>query len=147
MSDSDSFSAKVEWFPPINPLGPDLTPSDGATVMPLFPLGATYLPYTNPVLNIFEPRYRNMYNDILFSGARRFMVTNVDEETGQLAVVGAVFYLDELKEVSEQTQDRVKYVGQHTVISRVKLVKILNPKNAATRESYLRAEVSFQISM
>jgi hypothetical protein len=30
------------------------------SVMPLFPLGAAYLPHTSPVLNIFEPRYRAM---------------------------------------------------------------------------------------
>ena len=79
-------------------------PPQGTSVMPLFPLGAAYLPHTTPVLNIFEPRYRAMYNDILFNGARRFMVTNVEPETGALAEVGVVFYLDELKEVSEQTQ-------------------------------------------
>jgi len=32
----------------------------GTSVMPLFPLGAAYLPHTEPVLNIFEPRYRDM---------------------------------------------------------------------------------------
>lgn len=110
--------------------------------MPLFPLGVTYLPYTTPVLNIFEPRYRKMYNDILFSGARRFMVCNVDQETGRLAETGVIFYLDELKEVSEQTQDRVKYVGQHSVVGRVQLLKVLNPSVAASRETYLRAEVA-----
>lgn len=73
--------------------------------------GVTYLPYTSPVLNIFEPRYRAMFNDILFSGARRFMVCNVDQETGRLAEVGVVFYLDELKEVSEQTQVRASLAG------------------------------------
>ena len=52
-----------------------------------------------------------------------------------------VFYLDELKEVSEQTNDRVKYVGQHSVIGRVKLVKVLNQAVSATRETYLKAEV------
>lgn len=109
--------------------------------MPLFPLGATYLPHTSPVLNIFEPRYRAMFNDILFSGARRYMVCNVDAETGRLAETGVIFYLDELKEVSEQTQDRVKYVGQHSVIGRVRLRKILNPSVAATRDTYLKAEV------
>ena len=116
--------------------------AEGATVVPLFPLGVTYLPYTKPVLNIFEPRYRAMYNDILFSGARRFMVCNVDSETGRLAEVGVLFYLDDLKEVSGQTNDAVKYVGSHSVLpTRVRLRKVLNPKMAATRESYLRAEV------
>jgi len=101
----------------------------------------TYLPYTNHVLNIFEPRYRKMYNDILFNGARRFAVCNVDQDTGRFAEVGVIFYLDELKEVSEQTDDRVKYVGTHSVKGRVKIKKVLNPSEAATRESYLRAEV------
>lgn len=110
--------------------------------MPIFPLGMSYLPYTEPVLNIFEPRYRQMYNDILMNGARRFCVVNVDGETGRLAEVGVVFYLDELKEVSEQTQDRVKYVGQHTVIDRVRLKRVLNPSAARTRETYLKAEVT-----
>lgn len=135
----------IRWLPPIDPSAADVSegyePAEGATVMPLFPLGVTYIPYTTPVLNIFEPRYRAMYNDILFSGARRFMVCNVDSETGRLAETGVVFYLDELKEVSEQTADRVKYVGSHSVIGRVNLKKVLNPPVAATRETYLKAEV------
>jgi len=135
-------SLDIRWFPAINPSAGDVEPSEGATVMPLFPLGVTYLPHTQPVLNIFEPRYRQMFNDILFSGARRFMVCNVEQETGRLAETGVIFYLDELKEVSEQTQDRVKYVGQHSVIGRVQLRKVLNPSVAATRETYLKAEVA-----
>ena len=55
--------------------------------------------------------------------------------------MGVIFYLDELKEVSEQTQDRVKYVGQHSVVGRVRLLRVLNPSVAGTRETYLRAEV------
>ena len=144
-SDAAEVDMDIRWLPPIDPSSDDVsegyTPSDGATVMPLFPLGVTYLPYTTPVLNIFEPRYRAMYNDILFSGARRFMVCNVDAETGRLAETGVIFYLDELKEVSEQTADRVKYVGSHSVIGRVNLKKVLNPPVAATRETYLKAEV------
>ena len=82
---------EINWVPPINPSEGDSEPSDGATVMPLFPLGVTYLPFTQNTLNIFEPRYRQMYNDILFSGARRFMVCNVDQETGRLAETGVIF--------------------------------------------------------
>lgn len=118
----------------------DSEPRDGATTMPVFPMQATYLPYTSQVLSIFEPRYRAMYNDILFSGARRFMVCQVDE-THRLAEVGVIFYLDDLNEISEQTQDRLKYVGEHTVKGRVKLLKVLNPRAAVTRNTYLRAEV------
>ena len=50
----------VTWFPPIDPSRSEMEPKEGATVMPLFPLGATSLPHTNPVLNIFEPRYRKV---------------------------------------------------------------------------------------
>merc|ERR1719247_1159740 len=140
-SETAGIDMDIRWVPPIDPQAGDEEPSEGATVMPLFPLGVTYLPYTTPVLNIFEPRYRAMYNDILFNGARRFMVCNVDSETGRLAEMGVIFYLDELKEVSGQTNDRVKYVGQHSVIGRVMLLKVLNPSVAATRETYLKAEV------
>ncbi len=134
----------IRWFPPIDPTAADseFSGGDGVSQMPLFPLGASYLPYTEPVLNIFEPRYRQMYNDILFSGSRRFCVVNVDEATGRLAEAGVVFYLEDLKEVSEQTQDRVKYVGSHKVIGRVTLRRVLNPSAAASRETYLKAEVA-----
>eukprot|EP00965_Chrysotila_dentata_P217574 6190087-Pleurochrysis_carterae.AAC.1 len=83
----DDDAPKIRWFPLVDITSDDVEPKggEGCSVMPLFPLGATYLPYTSPVLNIFEPRYRQMYNDILMNGARRFCVTNVDGETGQLA--------------------------------------------------------------
>ena len=131
----------INWAAPIDTSAPDSEPTDGSTVVPLFPLGVTYLPYTKHVLNIFEPRYRKMYNDILMNGARRFMVCNIDGETGRFAEVGVLFYLDDLKEVSEQTGDRVKYVGSHSVTTRVRLKKVLNPQVTTTRETYLRAEV------
>ena len=134
---------EVRWLQPIDPSQPDAEPSsEDATTMPLFPLGVTYLPYTTTVLNIFEPRYRKMYNDILFNGARRFAVVNVDAKTGRFAEVGVIFYLDELKEVSEQTDDRVKYIGTHSVKGRVQIKKVLNPKDGATRETYMKAEVA-----
>eukprot|EP00961_Rhodomonas_salina_P271983 3675273-Rhodomonas_salina.2 len=69
---------------------------------------------TDHTLNIFEPRYRAMYNDILFSGARRFAVCPVDEE-GRFARVASVFYLKDLQEVSEQTGDQIKFICEHEV--------------------------------
>ena len=124
----DPSEVDVRWLDPIDPNQGDMEPSsETATVMPIFPLGVTYLPYTTTVLNIFEPRYRQMFNDILMNGARRFAVLNVDSETGRFAEVGVIFYLDELKEVSEQTDDRVKYIGTHSVKGRVEIKKVLNP--------------------
>ena len=125
---ADPSDVDVRWLDPIDPNQGDMEPSsETATVMPIFPLGVTYLPYTTTVLNIFEPRYRQMFNDILMNGARRFAVLNVDSETGRFAEVGVIFYLDELKEVSEQTDDRVKYIGTHSVKGRVEIKKVLNP--------------------
>eukprot|EP00747_Dinoflagellata_sp_TGD_P169202 gnl/TRDRNA2_/TRDRNA2_197569_c0_seq1.p1 gnl/TRDRNA2_/TRDRNA2_197569_c0~~gnl/TRDRNA2_/TRDRNA2_197569_c0_seq1.p1 ORF type:complete len:452 (-),score=77.71 gnl/TRDRNA2_/TRDRNA2_197569_c0_seq1:94-1449(-) len=137
----DEPNMEVRWATMMDPTEADSEPSNGSLTMPIFPLGQTYFPYTSPVLVIFEPRYRAMYNDILFSGARRFMVCNIDRKTGRLAETGAILYLDELKEVSEQTADKVKYIGQHTVIGRGKLVKVLNPRASTNRSTYLRAEV------
>lgn len=91
----------VEWLPP---LGSGVSaeegalPAEGTLTLPVFPLGSTcYLPFSSHGLNIFEPRYRAMYNDILFNGSRRFVVAMVDSLTGRLAKTGVVFYLDELK--------------------------------------------------
>lgn len=101
------------------------------------------MPYSNPRLNIFEPRYRALYNDILLSGSRRFVVTSADPESQaevRLAQAGVVFYLDDLKEVSEMTQDQVKYVCDHKVIGRVRIKRVLNPSSWFDRSTYLRAE-------
>jgi Lon protease-like protein len=121
-----------------------LEPSEGALVLPCFPLGDdAYLPESKPGLNIFEPRYRQMYSDILFSGGRRFIVPPTrQEDPGQvkLAEVGVVFYLDDLQEVSEQTGDQVKYICKHSVIGRVRLKKVLNPRAFADRSTYLKVE-------
>ena len=131
----------VHWLEPLDFGGADVEADEGAQVMPVFPLSAVYLPYARPRLNIFESRYRKMYDDILFNGARRFVVVNVDQDSGRFASAGAVLYLEDLKEVSEQTNDQLKYVTRHKVIGRVTIEKVLNPSQAGTRETYLQAQV------
>jgi hypothetical protein len=120
---------------------PDAEPdSPESSIYPLFPLGGTvYLPTTHHVLNIFEPRYRKMYNDILFSGSRQFAVCYVSE-TGQFAEIATVFYLEDLKEVSQQTNDQVKYVCKHKCTKRVRIRKVLNPEAWSDASTYLRVE-------
>lgn len=123
----------------------ELEPTDGSQVIPCFPLGGVYVPESKEqVLNIFEPRYRAMYNDILLSGGRRFVVAQARQtEAGQvsLAEVGVVFYLDDLQEVSEQTNDQVKYVCSHSIVGRKRIKRVLNPRAFADRSTYLRVEV------
>eukprot|EP00434_Breviolum_minutum_P008689 symbB.v1.2.007659.t1/scaffold466.1/size200410/12 len=110
--------------------------------MPIFPLTGAYFPFSEMELSIFEPRYRQLYNDILVSGARRFaVVAPHPTEENRLAEVGVIFYLDELTDVSEESEDEVKYICNHRIIGRVRLRRILNPGAWEERSTYLRAEV------
>jgi len=141
------FFAELKWLPPLDPSKDvelvDTTQNPTTMVMPVFPLGSTaYMPHSDHVLNIFEPRYRSMYSDILFNGSRRFVVPVSHPTTGELAAVAPVFYLEDLKEVSEQTADAVKYVCSHKVIGRVRITRTLNDKVWADRSTYLKAVVT-----
>ena len=115
---------------------------ESAETLPLFPLGGVvYTPNSEHVLNIFEPRYRQMYNDILMNGSKRFVVSmSHPNEEGRFAQVGVLFSLEELKEVSEMTADRVKYICNHRVTGRVKLHKVLNPEAWESRDTYLKVK-------
>ena len=135
----------VQWLPSV--IGAKTVPEAGnldadAQVLPLFPLGGiVYIPNSEHVLNIFEPRYRKMYTDILMNGTKRFVVSmSHPNQPGRFAATGVVFELLDLKEVSEQTQDQIKYICSHKVTGRVKLHRILNPEAWESRETYLRVE-------
>ena len=70
-----------------------------------------------------------MYTDILMNGSKRFcVVTSHPTEEGRFAKTGVLFELEDLKEVSEQTQDQIKYICNHKVTGRVTINKILNPE-------------------
>jgi len=114
----------------------------GTSILPFFPLGGIgYTPNSEHVLNIFEPRYRQMYNDILLNGSKRFVVAmSHPTDRGRFAEIGVLFELLDLKEVSEQTNDQVKYVCKHKVTGRVKLHKILNPSAWEARDTYLKVQ-------
>jgi len=137
-----------------------LEPSDNATVLPVFPLCSLYWPGTEARLNIIDPAYIKMYDDILLSGSRRFVVPFTRSLPGgrvryaemapadrKLFEVGSLLYLTDLQEVSSQTGAQVKYVVSHEVQGRVKLVRLLNPSALFETDSngnkinYLRAEV------
>jgi hypothetical protein len=103
--------------------------------------GIVYTPNSEHVLNIFEPRYRQMYTDILMNGTKRFVVSmSHPTEPGRFAQTGVLFELLDLKEVSEQTKDQIKYICSHKVTGRVKLHRVLNPEAWESRDTYLRVE-------
>eukprot|EP00747_Dinoflagellata_sp_TGD_P184598 gnl/TRDRNA2_/TRDRNA2_40361_c0_seq1.p1 gnl/TRDRNA2_/TRDRNA2_40361_c0~~gnl/TRDRNA2_/TRDRNA2_40361_c0_seq1.p1 ORF type:complete len:436 (-),score=73.39 gnl/TRDRNA2_/TRDRNA2_40361_c0_seq1:277-1584(-) len=123
-----------------------LEPDAHVLVLPCVPVPTlTYLPGTQPSFTIFEPRYRQMYSDIIMSGGRIFVAPygTKDEATGQfkLAEVGAVFYLRDLKDVSEETYDEIKYICTHSVVGLVRIKRVLNPHAFADKSTYLRVEV------
>jgi len=145
----------VSWLPPLSgPRPPPLqsvfdssssSSSDddmeGITeTLSLFPLGGiVYTPNSKHVLNIFEPRHRQMYNDILMNGSKRFVVAMCHpSKEGRFAKVGVLFNLEELKEVSSMTNDRVKYICNHCVTGRVRLHEVLNPEAWELRDMYLK---------
>jgi Lon protease-like protein len=140
----------VQWLPSVENSERGNDDSNTALVrkdseiMPLFPLGGiVYTPNSEHVLNIFEPRYRQMYTDILMNGSKRFVVAmSHPTEKGRFAEMGVLFELEDLKEVSEQTQDQVKYVCNHKVTGRVKMHRIINPEAWESRDTYLRVEGS-----
>eukprot|EP00747_Dinoflagellata_sp_TGD_P183853 gnl/TRDRNA2_/TRDRNA2_39020_c0_seq1.p1 gnl/TRDRNA2_/TRDRNA2_39020_c0~~gnl/TRDRNA2_/TRDRNA2_39020_c0_seq1.p1 ORF type:complete len:330 (+),score=45.93 gnl/TRDRNA2_/TRDRNA2_39020_c0_seq1:174-1163(+) len=134
-------NVELRWVPMIDPTLNESELSSGST-MPLFLLDHGYLPHTSPNIIVFEPRYRALFNDILFSGARRFLACRVNRRTGQIAEVGAILYLNELREISERTQGRAKYLGQHSVIGRARVLKVINPFAFWSRDTYLTAEVA-----
>jgi len=139
--EEDGAEEGINWMPPLV-MTSELEKDEGAQVFPLFPLGSVvYLPNTEHILSIFEPRYRSMYNDILLSGGRSFATCMVNEETGQFAETAMIFYLDELKEVSQQTNDQVKYICKHQATRRVNLKKVLNPTVWKDRSTYLKVQV------
>lgn len=136
----------VSWLPTVagggSVVGAGGKAGEDAELLPLFPLGGiVYTPNSEHVLNIFEPRYRQMYTDILMNGSKRFVVSmSHPTETGSFAQMGVLFELEELKEVSEQTGDQIKYICNHKVTGRVKIHRILNPEDWESRDTYLRVE-------
>lgn len=129
----------VSWLPTVvGKRGPghnnsELSVNKDSEIIPLFPLGGiVYTPNSEHILNIFEKRYREMYTDILMNGTKRFAVSmSHPTEQGRFAQMAVLFELKDLKEVSEQTGDRIKYICNHKVTGRVKLHRILNPEGVS----------------
>jgi hypothetical protein len=139
----------VSWLPSVmksdrmsEDLANERVTRAGSEILPLFPLGTiVYTPNSEHILNIFEPRYRKMYSDILMNGTKRFVVSmSHPTESGRFAATGVLFELKDLKEVSERTADQIKYICSHRVTGRVHIHRILNPSAWESRETYLRVE-------
>lgn len=115
-----------------------------AKILPLFPLGEAYTPHSEHVMNIFEPRYREMY-DHLENGdeEKQFIVTMTHPtENDTFAQYGIIMTVKEIMDVAEETEDEVKFIAKHSVTGRVKINQILNPEDWETADTYLRVEAT-----
>mmetsp|Transcript_166709 Transcript_166709/g.320070 ORF Transcript_166709/g.320070 Transcript_166709/m.320070 type:complete len:427 (+) Transcript_166709:160-1440(+) len=138
--ENDNPLTEVRWLT-VNESLEDVRPRAGSMIMPICTDPGTHLPGTSQVLEIIEPRYVDMYDDIIYSGTRRFVMVRTDFDNGRIAEVGTVFHLDDLQEVPSDLDDWVSYIGKHSAVGRVKVLRILNPQANYTLETYMRAEV------
>jgi len=140
--------------------GPTLSPDSDAQVMPVFPLRTIEWPGTSVEIKVVDPACRRMYDDLLSSG-RRYIVAPLsclptrggrpDAETPpeerRLLSMGSVLMLEDLKDVSDQTDGAIKYLAKHTVVGRANIKRILNPSALFKSDlsnadvNYLKAEV------
>jgi hypothetical protein len=116
--------------------------------MPLFPLGVAYVPGTVQSLNIFEARYKEMLNDMLLSGRRRFAVCtdtkNGESEGGdeRFARVAVEFAVKECDVRDGLAPDGSRgYEVTCNVLRRVRVKSVRNPDAWASKRTYLRADV------
>jgi len=109
--------------------------------LPVMPIDyGVHLPSGNHELRVSDPRYQAMYNDILLSGCRFFVVTW--RRSNQLAKVGVVFHLDDLQ-VTKGADGTPRYVAQHSACERARIVSVDNPEALKEKSQYLLAKVEF----
>jgi len=137
--------SELKWLPPLDPHAPEhiVASEDDGAVLPLFPLGTVfYAPFSSGVqLKVFEPRYRQLFDDVMSRPSPRFVVTAIDPDTERLAEVGVVFRVDNLTDIAARTGDQMKYVAKHTVVERVRIRQVLNPHAWKDASTYLRVDV------
>mmetsp|Transcript_12420 Transcript_12420/g.16321 ORF Transcript_12420/g.16321 Transcript_12420/m.16321 type:complete len:273 (+) Transcript_12420:77-895(+) len=104
---------------------------------------------TNVQLQIFEPRYRAMYEDLLVqknkqesSESSGFVVPFAHpSDVGRFAIHGLLYQITDVQEVADETQGQIQYVCRHSIHPRpVRISKIVNPQDHQTRETYLKVE-------
>jgi hypothetical protein len=156
----------VTWLPSLEEMLPSSMESNASRTegnkFPLFPLsGPIYdpklqeplpvtssfqevsVPGTEIPLQIFEPRYRRLYEDLLTSPEdQRVFVVPFSHPTrpGTFASHGLLYQVTSLREVADDTNGVIQYVVNHAVTKPVRIQRILNPRVHDTRETYLQVE-------
>ena len=142
LSELSELSEVAEPSEPSEPRSAVLVePRSEVVELPVMPLNAVYLPSPSQQLMISEPRYLKLFDDILVNGSRMFAVCHC--RGSLLARVGLVFRLTDLKDVAQETNGHTRYVAEHEVRQRVRILSVLNPEDQESKSEYLRAKVQF----
>lgn len=92
-------------------------------------------------LQIFEPRYRELYSDLQNSGKRQVIVPFAHPLIpGCFARYALIHQLTDLEEIADETNGKVQYIADHVVTQPVYIDQILNPQVWTTKETYLRVQ-------
>ena len=129
---------------PLFPLSSPLLPNGDQENQPLplfsqvtdIPVGGMETP-----LKIFEPRYREMYKDILSNGSKRFVVPVAHPfHVGRFAKYAWLYEIVRVEDIADQTRGQVHLVAQHLVTRPVRIDAIVNPDAWTTQSTYLRVQ-------
>ena len=149
----------VEWLPALHSMSATETMTEeDSKVYPMFPLGGPLYDPMDPLLplfsamsdvavpgnemplKIFEPRYRQLYDDLLRKpvGDRHFVVPYCHPtDPRRYARYGALWEVVSVQEVADETNGIYQYVADHVVTKTVRLERIINPLVMVTQETYV----------
>lgn len=147
---------QVEWLPALDGYSPPSFSYPENSILPLFPIGGPKYTLSGPLpafsnisdvpfpgmeitLKIFEPRYRQLYSDIITSGLRKFVVPFAHPTIpGKFACLGLLYEIMMVKEVADETNGQIQYLCNHLVTKVIKVNAIVNPDAWKTEETYLK---------
>jgi Lon protease-like protein len=157
-SSTQDWLDSVQWLPPMSEMedspylpsyiplfplsGPQLPQSDNKNILPLFsqlsdlPMAGMEIP-----LNIFEPRYIKMYQDMLKRGSKKFVVPFAHpHQSGQFAKFGWLYEIVQVEDVADQTNGQISLLCNHLVTKPVRIDSVINPSDWSTQLTYLQVQ-------
>jgi Lon protease-like protein len=105
------------------------------------------MPGMDVPLQIFEPRYRKMYDDLMTqqqgSSSKMFVVPfSHPTIPTKYARYGLLYKITDIKEVADETNGMIQYRCNHRVTRAIRIQRIINPHVWETQETYLQVEGS-----
>ncbi|CAE8593317.1 unnamed protein product [Polarella glacialis] len=142
-SESGGKDSAPRWLPSLETLTSTQRDANRFEVLPCFPLPLprAALPGAKRSLNVWEPRYLEMFDDLMCAGRRHFAVPRLaaTEDGTLLAETAAVFKLVDIREAEGNTR-RGLVCELDVGMQPVRLRQVLNPGVFADKSTHLRVE-------